>query len=153
MGGRIVVGVDGSDHSRRAVQYAFEEARRRDATVEVVHAYHLPIYWSPPEYNGPVTGPTLEEARHEANQVVSRAIGQAPSDLQVERFAIRGPAAHTLLRMAEGADLLVVGSRGRGGFRGLLLGSTSHQVISHAPCPVVVVRQDRKRVGSTSRAA
>lgn len=143
MDGRIVVGVDGSDHSRRALKYAFEEARRRGASVDVVHAYQMPIYWGPPEFGGAIPGPTGEEMERHAQDVIDQTIGVAPSDLQIERIAAHGPAADTLLRVAEGADLLVVGSRGRGGFRGLLLGSTSHQVITHAPCPVVVIREDK----------
>lgn len=139
MGGRIVVGVDGSAHSRRAVHYAFEQARQRDAIVEVVHAYRLPDYWPPPGYSGSIPGFTHGEAEHEAYQVIDRTIGQVPSDVQIQRIATHGLPADTLLRIARGADLLVVGSRGRGGFRGLLLGSTSHQVISHAPCPVTVI--------------
>ncbi len=140
MSGRIVVGVDGSGHSRRALQYAVEEARRRNASIEVVHAYRLPVYWGAPEFSGPVPPPTPEEVEREANELVDRMIGHAPSDVQVTSVVVPGAPASTLLEIAEGADLLVVGSRGRGGFRGLLLGSTGHQVIAHAPCPVVVVR-------------
>lgn len=140
MSGRIVVGVDGSDHSRRALQYALEEARRRDASVDVVHAYQLPVYWGAPEFGGTVPGPTQEEADRQAHEVIDDMLGAAPTDVHIERIVTRGYPPTTLLKIAEGADLLVVGSRGRGGVRGLLLGSTSHHVIAHAPCPVVVVR-------------
>lgn len=143
MSGRIVVGIDGSDNSRRALQYAFEEARRRDASIEVVHAYQLPIYWGPPEFSGPLLPPTREAVERDARELVDRTIGHAPPDLQIKRVVAPGSPAWTLLRIAEGADLLIVGSRGRGGFGGLLLGSTSHQVIAHAPCPVVVVRAEK----------
>lgn len=150
MDGRIVVGVDGSDHSRRALQYAFEEARRRDASVDVVHAYQMPIYWGAPEFGGTVPVPSAEEMERHAHEVIDQVIGVAPTDLRIERIAAHGPTADTLLRVAEGADLLVVGSRGRGGFRGLLLGSTSHQVITHAPCPVVVIRQQKTRASEAA---
>lgn len=145
MGGRIVVGIDGSDHSRLALTYAFEEARRRDASVDVVLAYQLPIYWGAPEFGGTIPVPSIEQAEQHAHEVLDQTIGVAPTDLEIERIAAHGPPADTLLRVAEGAELLIVGSRGRGGFRGLLLGSTSHQVITHAPCPVVVVREAKDR--------
>ena len=136
---RIVVGIDDSDHARQALQHAFDEARRRDARVDVVHTYQLPVAWGPPDYLAP-SASSHDEVEQLANHVVDRMLGTPPSDLRVERIVTYGSPAQTLLRVAEGADLLVVGSRGRGGFRGLLLGSTSHQVISHAPCPVLVVR-------------
>ncbi len=145
MSGRIVVGVDGSDHSRRAVQFAIEEARRRSASLDVVHAYQLPVYWGAPEFGATVPGPTREEAEREAREVIDHTLGVVPTDVHVERIVTRGYPPTALLKIAEGADLLVVGSRGRGGVRGILLGSTSHHVIAHAPCPVVVVRDVRTK--------
>ncbi|HKJ55194.1 MAG TPA: universal stress protein [Nitriliruptoraceae bacterium] len=139
MSGRIVVGVDGSVESRRALEFGYEEARRRGATVDVVYAYSLPTTMAMPGYMGPVDMPPIDELAQDAKELMARLVESAPRDLEIQTITARGPAARTLLDVARGADLLVVGSRGRGGFRGLLLGSTSHQAISHAPCPVVVV--------------
>ncbi len=138
MTARIVVGFDGSDHSGRALDLAIEEARLRQATLEVVYAYIVPVYWTAPQY--PVELPQVEDdIIREAESLVDKAVADVPAGVEVKRVIARGPAAHVLLEAAEGADLLIVGSRGRGGFRGLLLGSTSHQLVTHAPCPVVVV--------------
>ncbi len=138
MTARIVVGFDGSDHSGRALDLAIEEARLRQATLEVVYAYIVPVYWTAPQY--PVELPQVEDdIIREAEALVDKAVADVPASVEVKRVIARGPAAHVLLEAAEGADLLIVGSRGRGGFRGLLLGSTSHQLVTHAPCPVVVV--------------
>lgn len=135
---QIVVGVDGSDHSRHALRYAIEEARRHHAKLTIVHVYSTP---TPIAMYGPTvpTGPAREDLQQAGRDLIDRVMGIHPSDVDIEYVVTDGPAAATLVRLAEGADLLVVGSRGRGGFRGLLLGSTSHQVISHAPCPVLVV--------------
>lgn len=146
MAGRIVVGVDGSDHSRCALHFAFEEARRRDARVDVVYAWTVPTTMAMPGYMGPVDMPPVEELARDAKELVAHLVESAPPDIEIETITCRGSAARSLLEVAEGADLLVVGSRGRGGFRGLLLGSTSHQSISHAPCPVVVVPTCEARV-------
>lgn len=139
MSGRIVVGVDGSEPARRALEYALEEARRRELDLEVVHAYQLPLYWAQMEFGGPMPNADRDQGEREAMAVIDRLLPGPPADVHVERTTVYGPPAASLLQVAQGAELLVVGSRGLGGFRGLLLGSTSHQVITHAPCPVVVV--------------
>lgn len=139
MSGRIVVGVDGSQSSRNALHFAWEEARRRDARVDVVYAYSLPVASVMPGYMGPAVMPSVAELEKDAQEMLASILDSAPTDIRMESITVRGPAAPTLLDISRGAELLVVGSRGRGGFRGLLLGSTSHQVITHAPCPVVVV--------------
>lgn len=138
MSPRVVVGVDGSDHSRHALDHAFEAARRIGATVTVVHAYRVPtpaaIYGAPQ-----VTTPSRDDVERAARDLLDRTIGTRPADLDIECIAAPGAPAEVLVRLAAGADLLVVGSRGRGGFSQLLLGSTSHQVVTHATCPVLVV--------------
>lgn len=138
MAARIVVGVDGSAHSGRALAYAIEDARRRNGTVEAVHAYDPPVYWAAPEFGALIPRPQ-EDVVHDATRLLDEALADCPDDIEVERVVVEGPAPRALLETAEGADVLVVGSRGRGGFLGLLLGSTSHQVVTHATCPVVVV--------------
>lgn len=138
MTARIVVGVDGSAHARRALAHAIEEARRRDATVDAVYAYAPPVYWSAPEFGVLIPRPESEVVE-DATELLRKELADVPDDVTVEPVVVEGPAAHALLETAKGADLVVVGSRGRGGFMGLLLGSTSHQVVTHATCPVLVV--------------
>lgn len=139
MAGLIVVGVDGSDHSSIALDFAYGEARRRDARLTVVHAYATPVYWGVPEFGAVVPPQPHDETVAEAEAVLERVLADAPDDVAIERSVVEGPAASVLLDAAEQADLLIVGSRGHGGFMGLLLGSTSHQVVTHATCPVTVV--------------
>jgi len=136
---RIVVGVDGSDNSQRALRWALDEGRLRQAAVEVVHTWHAPYVDAYP-YGVPVFDPEIYEKT--AKQVLDTAVDAedtAGLPVPVERIATLGGAASAIVEAAKGADLVVVGSRGLGGFKGLLLGSVSHQVTHHAPCPVVVV--------------
>lgn len=134
--GRIVVGVDGSPGGRRALEWALDEARRRDAVLEVVHAWTYP----PTEFT---VAP--EEFAVAAAEVITEAVEEAADidpSVAVKSEVRQQPAAPALVELSKGADLLVVGSRGRGGFAGLLLGSVSQQCVNHAHCPVVVVRTD-----------
>ena len=142
MAGRIVVGVDGSEGAALALRWALEEARLRDASVAVVHAWHIP-----PMITADPTGMAMgaldpkqyeEAARLELNRSIDHA-GPVPGGVHIESIVANGGAAETLLDTAIGADLLVVGSRGRGGFARLLLGSVSQQCAHHAPCAVVIV--------------
>lgn len=140
--GRVVVGTDGSDTARRAVRWAIEEARLRDASLEVVHAWRLP-YVSGYPYMVPEFDPAAFEAT--AGRTLDAAIdGEDTTGLTgpVKRTLVNGGAAAAVLQTAEGADVVVVGSHGLGGFKGLLMGSVSHQVAHHAPCAVVVVPPD-----------
>jgi len=134
--GRVVVGVDGSEDAVRALAWAAEESRLRDATLVVVHAWSLPAIAVPliadPAPIRDAAGELVEDA------LVGAGVDAVPPDVEVR--VVSGSPAAAVLEVAEHADLLVVGSRGRGGFRGLLLGSVSHQVATHASCPVVVVR-------------
>lgn len=139
MEGRIVVGVDGSTHSREAWRFALEEARRRHAKVQVVHAYRAPPTGRPRGFTSPVTWPSRDFLEAQALEIIDHTTGVVPKDVTVERVAAPESPADALGRIGRGADLIVIGSRGRGGFTGLLLGSVSQQVVRHAPCPVVVV--------------
>ncbi len=137
---RIVVGVDDSDGSRRALEWAIREAKVRGAHVAAVHVWHFPYVPTGPFVPAPVPGSDAIEA--EARHVLDRSVDSVDaSDLEqpVERVSVCDGAVKGLLDAAKDADLLVVGSRGRGGFTGLLLGSVSQEVAHHAPCPVVIV--------------
>jgi nucleotide-binding universal stress UspA family protein len=136
----IVVGLDGSDGSVRALEWAVEESRLRGSAVHAV--YVLSRLYVDPEWASLMT-PPLDELRKEAERQLAEAVGRVNlGDVSLRQEVMvaegHGPAK-SLLEAAQGADLLVVGSRGRGGFQGLLLGSVSQQVLHHAPCPVVVV--------------
>jgi uncharacterized protein len=133
----IVAGIDGSEASARALRWALDEAWARGTTVEAVHAWHVPYSLS--FATAAVDFPAFEDAaRRLLDRMVDAAAAKA-SGAPVERVLVCASPADALLGAARNADLVVVGSRGVGGFRGLLLGSVSHQVAHHAFCPVVVV--------------
>lgn len=139
MSARIVVGVDGSEHAARALQYAIDEAGRRDdPTIEAIHSYHGMVYQPGMEF-GYGAQPPKEKLEAEAMDRLLNALEGAPKDVPIDPIVVADSPSHALIQAGRGADLLVIGSRGHGGFRGLLLGSTSLQVVTHAPCPVVVV--------------
>jgi nucleotide-binding universal stress UspA family protein len=136
--GRIVVGVDGSPDSLDALAWAAHEARIRDANLEVVYA----LFYRPElleQYPG-----LLENERSILSAAVARARHLEPTVETTGRIA-DPPAAKALIEASAGADLLVVGSRGLGGFKRLELGSVSQQCAHHAFCPVVIIRPDRSR--------
>jgi nucleotide-binding universal stress UspA family protein len=134
---RIVVGIDGSETSRAALRWAMDEARQRKAAVEVVHAWHQPFAGGY-AYMGEIDLSTFEE---DARRVLDAAVDEVDTTgvPSVEPILVADPPTQALLDAAKGASLLVVGTRGRGGFAGLLLGSVGQQVVHHAACPVVVV--------------
>lgn len=137
----IVVGIDGSAHSERSLEWAMKEAALRHAPLTVVAVHPVAVSaWTLNPITYPEDEPYVEKARTAAQEnvdkVASRLGGERP-DVTVR--AVNGVPAEELIRAAEGADLLVVGSRGSGGFGQLRLGSVSSQVTHHAPCPVVVV--------------
>ncbi|HLI53683.1 MAG TPA: universal stress protein [Acidimicrobiales bacterium] len=136
----VVVGVDGSESSSAALRWAADEARLRGATLKVVEAWHIPSVG----YGAYVAIPEgfedwAKEAAASLEEQLAEVLGDEPG-VTVVREVVEGPAAKVILDAAEGAELLVVGSRGRGGFSGLLLGSVSAHVAHHAPCPVTIVR-------------
>ena len=140
---RIVVGVEGSKGSKNALKWALDEAKHRsNAVVDVVTAY-LPTYVpAAPDFGYVPLDPVdlVEEVRKMQDAVIDEVA--TGSTITIERKLLKGRAADTLIMAAEGAAMLVVGSRGRGGFRGLLLGSVSQQIAQHASCAVVIVRPD-----------
>jgi nucleotide-binding universal stress UspA family protein len=133
---RIVVGVDGSEVAHRALQWAIDEARQRGAVVEAIHAWHQPFVEGY-AYMGELP---LGHFAGEAQSVLDAAIAAVDTTgVTVEPRVIAGGASQVLVEEAKGASMLVVGSRGRGGFGGLLLGSVSQQTAHHAPCPIVII--------------
>ena len=137
---KIVAGVDGSATSRAALRWALDEARRHRASLTVVHAWHDPYTGSALPFAPGLIDPTSYSAV--AKRLLDSVCdGEDLSGLPepIKRVVVRDSAAHALVEEAKDADLLVVGSRGRGGFAGLLLGSVSQQVIHHAPCPVLIL--------------
>jgi len=146
---KMVVGVDGSLGGLKALHWALEEARLRDASLSVVHAWMVPLIDALPEpwvIGSPPLGPSDDEVHDHleiaAENVLAASVDEARSaepELEIRGELAEAHPASALLEAARDADLLVVGSRGRGGFSGLLLGSVSAQCVHHASCPVVVV--------------
>jgi nucleotide-binding universal stress UspA family protein len=139
--GRIVVGTDCSERSDRAVAFAFAEAEARGIGLTVVHAWRYPVSSSPGEMVFAVVNRT--DLADMENDLVAKSFAEhreAHPGVPVQQVLAQGNATGVLVHESFGADLLVVGSRGHGGFAGLLLGSVSDAVIRHAGCPVAVVR-------------
>jgi nucleotide-binding universal stress UspA family protein len=135
---RIVVGIDGPDSAGNALRWALEVGRLHRATVEVVHAWFVPYGGGEPFAAAFDSTPLEEAARRTLDAAVDAADTSGLSVPATRTLAFGSPAAAVLLA-AEDADLVAVGSRGLGGFKGLVLGSTSHHLAHHAPCPVVVL--------------
>jgi len=161
---RIVVGVDGSHHSQRALRRAIEEAALRNGRVDAVYVYSQPRRGFSDDLAsvpfGGVAGTegiaTEDRTHHElsrAEEAFTQAHRQLEQFVEAGAADVDGPrpelfpvaAAHpaeALIDQSETADLLVIGTRGRGGFRGALLGSVAHQCIQHSKCPVLVLPPD-----------
>jgi nucleotide-binding universal stress UspA family protein len=136
----IVVGIDGSEHGEAALAFAAEEAALREAHLLIVCAWENPMVVSPMGFcPAEMFEGLAENARSIAEAAVARVAELQPLGT-CEGKAVEGHPAAVLLKEAEQANMIVVGSRGRGGFASLLLGSVSKRVVHHAPCPVVVVR-------------
>jgi nucleotide-binding universal stress UspA family protein len=164
--GKIVVGVDASACALQALTWAADEARLRLAGLQVVHAYHgkalaAPLYFPSQEaLPGPSTAGQLPPdeqlaetaqqqaefqaaVRRQAEDLIEHLLGEVGAPVEgvdIQRTVVEDRhAAEALVDLSDDAELLVVGSRGRGGFATLLLGSVSHAVVLHARCPVVVI--------------
>jgi nucleotide-binding universal stress UspA family protein len=140
----IIVGVDHSDGAKAALRFAVEEARLRQARLRAVHAWQFAHLGAPAiEGSMPNTGFEFEALRSAAETALDATLQKvAPNveDVEIERRVVQGAPAAVLVEESRAADLLVVGSRGLGGFAQLLLGSVSQQCAHHAACPVVIVR-------------
>jgi nucleotide-binding universal stress UspA family protein len=141
----IVVGIDGSPSSEAALRWAFEEARLRAAELRTVYAWSaFPFF----QADTPLTLTTEDDLRVEAERLVREFVGDTIPDTGDVEITVLAPqttsgVARTLVDLAEGAEMLVVGSRGLTGFSELVLGSISKQCVHQARCPVVVVRAAR----------
>ncbi|KOV90107.1 universal stress protein [Nocardia sp. NRRL S-836] len=139
----VVVGVDGSPASRAALRWAVEDARRRGCPVDAISAWH-------PDY-GVMMGPLPAEVFAEVTPQALKAAGQQVLDhevqgfegVEIRRILVEGDPRDALTKASRDAELLVVGSRGRSTFAGIILGSVSSYCVHHAACPVVVVREPK----------
>ncbi len=138
---RIVVGVDGSDSSMRALDWAVRQAEMTGASILVVAAWHWPPNWG---WGLPLAPPITpqEDAEKVLADVLEPVRAQHP-ELVITSEVVESHPAPALVKASRGADLLVVGSRGHGEFAGMLLGSVSEHCVSNAECPVLVLR-DKK---------
>ncbi|BCJ35229.1 hypothetical protein Athai_27320 [Actinocatenispora thailandica] len=136
--GPVVVGVDGSELSESAVAFAFEAASFRDAELVAVSAWQVPagLDLVPMQVNVDQFGDDQDRALAES----LAGYQERYPDVRVRRQVSMGSAAQVLLEAAADAQLVVVGSRGRGGFKGLLLGSVSQSVLHNASCPVAIIK-------------
>ena len=139
----IVVGIDGSGNSQHALDWAVKEAAVRHAPLTVLAVHQVAAnQWTGNPLVYPEDAPEQEKARQAAEEAVNKAVSEAgdakPASVTVR--AVSGLAARELIDASRDADLVVVASRGAGGFASLLLGSVSSQVVQHAASPVVVVK-------------
>jgi len=145
--GRIVVGVDGSDASKAALEWAVGEARLRGATLETVCSYTVPSGWlGMGDAMGAVVAGSVTESDLAvyAGETLDKALGELDATgVEVVKRTVTGHPATSLIEAADGADLLVVGSRDHGDIGSVLLGSVGMHCVHHAGCPVVVVRGPR----------
>jgi nucleotide-binding universal stress UspA family protein len=135
----ILVGTDGTDHGTAAVEWAAIETQRRRTALRIVHAFD----WDWHESRFDIGNEYIDVGRHLAEAVVAEAYDRAREcgpDIEIETDTLIGHATPCLLEAARDAELLVVGSRGRGGFAGMLVGSVSQRLATHAACPVAVIR-------------
>lgn len=139
----IVVGVDGSEHSQRVLEWAMKEAALQHAPLTVLTVHQVAAnHWT----GNPIIYPEDQAEQEKSRQAAEGAVSQAASHLgdaapgSVTVRAVSGLVAQELISASHDADLVVVGSRGGGGFAGLRMGSVSTQVVHHAACPVVVIR-------------
>jgi nucleotide-binding universal stress UspA family protein len=158
--GVLVVGIDGSTCAREALRWATAEARLRNSRLLTVHAWRLGYLAGPGGGYGYVGGPFdsyaaggVGDRQQAGEEFLEEATGGPETEgVEIERRVVEGSAAEALVQAAAEGDLLVVGSRGHGGFAGLLLGSVSQQCAHHAPCPVVIVHAPKPGAGGSGPA-
>ena len=139
----ILVGIDGSDNSRKALDWAVREAGLRGTSLTVLAVHQVASnHWTGDPETYASDAPETEIVRQAAEDAVQKAVSQVggPAPTSVTVRAVSGVAAHELVNASADADLLVVGSHGGGGFLRKSVGATSNQVVHHAHSPVVVIR-------------
>jgi nucleotide-binding universal stress UspA family protein len=139
----ITVGIDGSDHSVKALEWALREAAVQHSPVTVVMVHLVPMSgWTGRPITLPADAAELDKARQTADELILKVTSQLgdakPASVKVN--VVNGFPAQELIEASRDSDLVVIGSRGSGGFAKLMMGSVSSQVVHHAHCPVVVVR-------------
>jgi nucleotide-binding universal stress UspA family protein len=140
---QIVVGIDGSQDSLNAYRWAVDESRRRDAELTALFAWELPMIGIPGAFD-------REELEVQAGRFLNDQLDGLDTDgVTVNRIVAQGDASSSLIEACKrlDAEMLVLGSRGRGGFAGLLLGSVGQECASHAPCPVLICKANGDRPG------
>lgn len=141
----VIVGYDGSSTADVALSWALDYARHCDARVRVIRGWTMATAPRPASMTGGYVPPLedFEEAvRQRLRADVEAIVADRGAGVEVDCDCVRGAVANGLIEASRDADLLVVGARGKGGFRGLALGSVSEQCVRHAACPVVVVRDE-----------
>jgi nucleotide-binding universal stress UspA family protein len=147
--GVIVVGVDFSEGSRAALRFGLAEAKLRQATLRAAHAWKIG-YTGVSGFEGfyPITGFEPDDVHKAAESALEAILAEVVSDehskVEVVSVEVEGAPGAVLVAESQDAELLVVGSRGHGGFAGLLLGSVSQQCAHHAACPVVIIPHRRE---------
>lgn len=144
----IIVGIDGSSHSRKALEWAAREAGMRHVPLTVLTVHQAVAGYLTPAVAYPgdaeLTAKARDAAQKETDEVLDALGDDTPRPASVTVRSLNGLPAEEILGSAPDADMIVVGSRGAGGFKQLLMGSVSSQVTHHARCPVVVVPQDSR---------
>lgn len=146
MAGRILVGVDGSEGSKRALGWAVQEAAVRGAVVEAAVVWRTPYDLGEAPFLPVDEVKVVSDARERLSQTIAEVAGDRPM-VEIDPVVLEGDAAQALCARSARADLLVVGSRGHGGFAGLLLGSVSAKCSHHSRCPVVIVPREEEGNG------
>jgi nucleotide-binding universal stress UspA family protein len=132
---RIVVGVDGSEQGNIALRWAGEEAKIHAGEIVAVFAWQLPFIGMPGAFD-------RQEMETSCKAFLGEAVNAAfpAPEVPISKYVVEGDVSASLIEAAKGADMLVLGSRGRGGFAGLKLGSVSQECVQHAACPVVIIK-------------
>ena len=135
--------MDGSDSSRAALLWAYEEAAHHDAAITVVSTWHPPAMPMTPPYGSLPPEGYVSQPQRDALDMLEKFVAELDARtpaVDVRTQVEKGNPAEVLIARSKEADLMVVGSRGHGGFKGMLLGSVSQHLVAHADCPVVVIR-------------
>jgi nucleotide-binding universal stress UspA family protein len=143
--GSIIVGVDGSPESSNALRWAVDEAKLRGAQLKAVHCWLYPVGIGIDVYTLPPEEVMESSAASALDVAIDAALEGVDGVPPIERVIVNGSPGHVLAMMSDDAELVVVGTRGHGGFTGLLMGSAANQVAHHAKCPAVLIHKESNR--------